>query len=109
MSLDVELLKEAVQAEIDVAIKRFAAQKVAPLNLLVWGLLMAAETDEALRDQAIKAIGEVLAEARKTNGLDPDADSHVEMVLAMLKRRAVAKEYLQLARAHLGSTKAEKQ
>lgn len=106
MSLDIELLREAVQAEIDIAINRLAA-KVSPLNILIAGLLAAVESDEALREQAVTWIGEALDAAKKAGAIDPDGIDYIEQALAMLKRKAVAKEYLQLARSHLGSASAE--
>lgn len=103
MSLDIELLRQAVQADIDIAVNRLAA-KVSPLNILLAGLLAAVESDEALREQAVTWIGEALDAAKKANAVDQDGTAYVEQALAMLKRKAVAKEYLQLARTHLGST-----
>lgn len=107
MSLDMEVLRQAVQAEIDIAVNQLTVQQLAPLNVLLAGLLVAVENDEALRVHAIQSIGETLIAAQKADAIDQRGTDYVNMALSMLKRRVVAKEYLQLARVLLDQTKTE--
>lgn len=105
MTKDIDLLRQAVQADIDIAINRLLSQKIAPLNILICGLLLTVESDETLRKDAIKWTGELLDEARSANGIDADGVVYVEQAIDMLSRRTVAKASLQMMREHVGQAK----